>query len=178
MNIQVASHNTFRRSSEIFIIWSPFLPRPAQNLCSSLEHELRTTCASLNKPHLSCLSVASSAWDAFPCVVCLVNSYTTFKTRMSIALWSLSCLPLSPISSFSLLLKHFAGGLTMTNLDLTVFVKTSVSVYGPWLFPGVVDSVPSTGCGPQEVLGRPLYFIYLMPYVVPNPNSLKSFMVI
>lgn len=45
-------------------------PCPSQSSCSSLEHELLTIRVSLNKPHLSCLSVASFAWDAFPYVVC------------------------------------------------------------------------------------------------------------
>lgn len=61
-------------------------------------------------------------------------------------------------------------------LDLTVLVSMSVSLYRPWLFPGV-DSVPSSGAGVQEVLGKPFHFIYFIPHPVPKPNDLKSFMV-
>lgn len=44
---------------------------PPQSLCSSVDHEPRTMCASLNKPSLSCLPPASSANPA-PGIVALI----------------------------------------------------------------------------------------------------------
>lgn len=61
-------------------------------------------------------------------------------------------------------------------LDLTVFVNMSVSLFGPWLFPGVDSAfglVPSIGPATQEALGKPLNFICFISHLVPNPNDLS-----
>lgn len=81
--------------SKTFKIWSLFLSslslltiEPFVQLGTWTQNY--NTCASLNKPNLSCLSAASSTRDSFPCVDCLVN-YISIKIYLSISLWSLPC---------------------------------------------------------------------------------------
>lgn len=167
---------SFSRSSKTFIIRShSFLafPCPQESPCSSLEHEPRTIYEQAESfiplCCLICLGCFSLCCLLGKLLYNLQDPYVNFSVKSSLPA-SQSCIfLLSAPTTFCRLLHHDL-------LDLTVLVKMSVFLYGPWLFPGF-DSVPSNGTGIQEVLGKPFHFICFIPHPIPKPNDLKLFMV-